>query len=766
MEDTPRILIVDDDENTCRSLTLIFGKKGHETETAGTGREAIEKARVGFFNLALVDIRLPDMEGVELIAPLQELHPDMAVIMITGYASLETAVRALNEGASAYITKPLNMDEVLAVVREALEKQRLVIEKRRAEEALRESKELFEKTFSSQPDALFILNAEIPPTILDCNPAATEVFGYTRQEMLGRTTAFLHIDEAALRKFQEHLYPAIEERGFLHLPEFRMKRKDGTVFPTEHSVMPLEDEQGKHLGWVSVVRDITERKRAEEELRDSEERFRDLYENAPNAYFSVGVDGRIRRCNRRAGELLEYAVEELVGRPVLDLYADTPHGKEKAAKVLQRFRAGETLRDEELQMQKADGTPVWISLTVNAVRDAQGRVVESRSMVVDITERKRAEEQIQRQLQRLSALHNIEMAITASLDLRITLGLLLNGVITQLSVDAADVLLLNRPIHTLEYIAGRGFRTAALRHTYLRLGQSHAGRAALERCIVNVPNLPEDVGGLAQAPLLAGENFVAYYAAPLIAKGEVKGVLEIFHRAPLDPDLEWLRFLETLATQAAIAIDNTELFEGLQRSNAELTLAYNTTLEGWAHALELRDHETEGHTRRVTDVTIRLAQAMGMSDEELVHVRRGVLLHDIGKMGIPDSILLKPASLTEEEWEIMRRHPVHAHEMLSPIAYLRPALDIPYCHHEKWDGTGYPRGLKGEQIPLAARIFAVVDVWDALNSDRPYRDAWPEEKALDYIREQAGEHFDPRVVEVFMRMKEVNWALHKSLDLE
>jgi HD-GYP domain-containing protein (c-di-GMP phosphodiesterase class II) len=180
-------------------------------------------------------------------------------------------------------------------------------------------------------------------------------------------------------------------------------------------------------------------------------------------------------------------------------------------------------------------------------------------------------------------------------------------------------------------------------------------------------------------------------------------------------------------------------------------MAYDSTLEGWASALELRDNETEGHTRRATELTTRLAQAMGIKENDMVHIYRGALLHDIGKMGVPDSIVLKPGPLTEDEWVTMRKHPQYAYDMLSPISYLRLALDIPYCHHEKWDGTGYPRGLNEEQIPVAARIFAVVDVWDALTSDRPYRKAWTAEKAIDFIREQAGKHFDPKVVEIFLR---------------
>jgi putative nucleotidyltransferase with HDIG domain len=172
--------------------------------------------------------------------------------------------------------------------------------------------------------------------------------------------------------------------------------------------------------------------------------------------------------------------------------------------------------------------------------------------------------------------------------------------------------------------------------------------------------------------------------------------------------------------------------------------------------LDLRDRETEGHTQRVTETTLRLARSLGIVESDLVHIRRGSLLHDIGKMGVPDHILLKPDKLSQEEWVTMRKHPVHAFEMLSPIAFLRPALEIPYCHHEKWDGSGYPRGLREAQIPLAARIFAVVDVWDALRSDRPYRPAWPDDKVIAHIQEQSGSHFDPLVVAAFLEMLEAD----------
>ncbi len=188
--------------------------------------------------------------------------------------------------------------------------------------------------------------------------------------------------------------------------------------------------------------------------------------------------------------------------------------------------------------------------------------------------------------------------------------------------------------------------------------------------------------------------------------------------------------------------------------NDELTRAYDATIEGWARALDLRDHETEGHFRRVTEMTVRLAQTLGIGDSEIVHIRRGALLHDIGKVAVPDVVLLKPGPLNDEEWAVMRQHPVWAYEMLAPIEFLHPALDIPFCHHEKWDGSGYPRGLSGENIPLAARLFALVDVWDALSSDRPYRRAWPEGRVLDHLSSLSGTHFEPRLVEAFLRLLE------------
>jgi putative nucleotidyltransferase with HDIG domain len=374
------------------------------------------------------------------------------------------------------------------------------------------------------------------------------------------------------------------------------------------------------------------------------------------------------------------------------------------------------------------------------------------TLLTRVIERERAHHEIRRQFDRLIALRAIDTAIGVSFDLRHVLNLFSDQIIHQLKADAVDVLLLDADAHTLEYSVGRGFRTNSAPRLSLAMGEGYAGKAAAERRVLHLSEMDDAPDDFDLGAFCARESFVSYTAVPLMAKGQVKGVLEIFHRTPFQPDSDWFDFLETLAGQAAMAVDNTALFESLQRSNVELTLAYDATIEGWSHALELRDRETEGHTRRVTAMTLALARRLGMSEAELVHIRRGALLHDIGKMGVPDNILHKPGGLSEEEWEIMRRHPVYAYEMLSPIEFLHPALDIPYGHHESWDGTGYPRGLKGEEIPLAARIFAIVDVWDALCSERAYKQAWPVEKAREHIRKLSGIQFDPRVVEAFLQI--------------
>lgn len=359
-------------------------------------------------------------------------------------------------------------------------------------------------------------------------------------------------------------------------------------------------------------------------------------------------------------------------------------------------------------------------------------------------------DQTTRQLQQLASLHDIDLAITGSSDLKVTLDFLLGSALAQLEMDGAIIQSLNPYSQTLNSITSRGIYDSRILRSFSRMGDDLAGICALERRLIQEPSLEKAAQHSPRARLFKDVGFNSYYAIPLIAKGQVKGVLEVFSQTPYRVTSDWINFFTMLSTQAAIAIDNGELFDNLQRSNMDLMVAYDSTLEGWASALELRDEETEGHARRVTEMTERLAIAVGVQGQELNNIRRGALLHDIGKMGIPDQILLKPGPLNDEEWKVMRTHPELAYKLIAPISFLRSAIDIPYCHHEKWDGTGYPRGLKAEDIPLSARLFAIIDVWDALSSDRPYRKAWDEQKVYDYLLSQTGSHFDPNLLKVFL----------------
>jgi len=359
----------------------------------------------------------------------------------------------------------------------------------------------------------------------------------------------------------------------------------------------------------------------------------------------------------------------------------------------------------------------------------------------------RSEEQIQR----LTTMRELDTAITSSQDLHITLGIVTENLIAKMGVDAAAILVFNPDSQILEYHAATGFENRNTLHNPINIGESLASQILLSRKAIYIKDITKENNlQLTTHPIL--KEFTSYYAIPLFSKGATRGILETYFRSPFLPTADWIDFLHALAGQATIAIDNAQLFKNLQQSNQELSLAYDITLEGWGKALELRDKETQGHTRRVTYLTLELARQMDIPESELLHIRRGALLHDIGKMGVPDNILRKNGPLTQDEIFEMRKHPQYAYDLLTPITYLRPAMEIAYAHHEWWDGSGYPRGLKGEEIPLSARIFAIIDVWDALSSDRPYRKAWPRKKILNYIKSLSGKQFDPRILNVFYKM--------------
>jgi PAS domain S-box-containing protein/putative nucleotidyltransferase with HDIG domain len=493
---------------------------------------------------------------------------------------------------------------------------------------------------------------------------------------------------------------------------------------------------------------LTRLNKSNRALLSSENRFRLFYTVEPNALLLVSQSsGDILDANPSALSLYGYTHQEIVGMEYSRLWQ---HSQE-AYDLVRQCRNGGIGRHALTYHRKKDSTLFPVEASAGMFPLEKELVVQF--VFHDLTRAMEHELQIKQQLEKLAALHTIDKAITANTSLTQTLDVLLEQIIQHLKIDASDILLLEPLTLMLKYAAGKGFFYDGLAETALRIGQGFAGKVAMERRMLYISNLTDIWGHPGKSQSIGQESFVTYIGIPLIAKGQVTGVLELYHRSVLNPPPDWFNFLETVAEQAAIAIDDAALLTKLSLTNEELVSAYDQTLAGWAHALELRDYETKGHSERVVDLAVKLGRSMGLDEQELVQLRCGALLHDIGKMAVPDHILNKPGPLSEEEWVIMRKHPEFARQMLEPIQYLRNTMDIPYSHHERWDGSGYPRGLRGEDIPLAARIFAVVDVWDALGSDRPYRSAWNPKRVVEYLQEQGGREFDPRVVNSFLIQK-------------
>jgi PAS domain S-box-containing protein/putative nucleotidyltransferase with HDIG domain len=623
----------------------------------------------------------------------------------------------------------------------------VITERKQAHEALRESEALFSKVFQSSPIGINIFGLSNGRSA-KANDAFLDIVEYSREEIIGHSAVELNLfaDVEARNAWMKTL----REGGVVRNQDAKIRSKSGKIKDALVSLDVIEIN-GERMVLV-IASDITGRNRAQEALRVAEEKYRNIFEHAVEAITQTTPEGKYISANPATARMLGYDSPEDLIASLSDLdrqFYVEPGRRDEFMKLMRQHGA---VSNFESEVYRKDGSRIWISEDSHAIYDEHGNLLYYEGTGQDVTERRQSEKQSRLQLERMQSLREIDRAISSSLDMRLSLDILLTQVLSQLGVDAAAVLLLNPSSQTLEYETGKGFRSLGIRESRLILGQGLAGQVGLERKLLHIPDLAAAGDQFLRRELLREENFIEYFGVPLIAKGMIKGVLEVFHRTPFNPDAEWVNFLETLGGQAAIALDNAQLFSAMQQSNLELITAYDATIVGWSRAMDLRDKETEGHTLRVTELAVQLAKRMGLNQADIVQLRRGALLHDIGKLGVPDHILHKPDKLDRLEWAIMRQHPTYAFNMLMPINYLRPALDIPYCHHEKWDGSGYPRGLAGEEIPLAARIFAIVDVWDALRSDRPYRAGWAVEKIREHLNEEAGTHFDPRVVTEFQRL--------------
>jgi PAS domain S-box-containing protein/putative nucleotidyltransferase with HDIG domain len=647
-------------------------------------------------------------------------------------------------------------------------------------------------TFESIFDAVLLTDEE--GIILDVNPAARRLFGYEHEDMIGQPTSLINPADQngeLHRGIWEYLQSNNEWRG-----EIEIIRKDGTHGISEAVIVPLRDNDGVMIASISVNRDITERKQSEVALRRYTDQMAAISALGQQLTETLDLPEIYQRLANSVKQLLPdiatviislfdpvmqsiicaYAVvddEEIdVSQlPVWPLALDGSGSQSKVILSRKPLIVNDVNKSSKklVRIGSTDGMtqcalyiPLISKNEVIGVLQAQSYLPDcftdedtniltlfGNSAAIAIDNARLFAETRQR-LERLSALREIDITVRSGADLKVILSVLLDQVISSLQADAASVLRYHPEGQSLEFEAGQGFQKSHVVNMQFRLGEGFTGKTAQQRktLVYTCEDLDESQADARR--LFTDEEFVTYVGTPLIAKSQVQGVLETYFRRPFTPEPEWINYFETLAGDLAIAMDNITLFTELQRSNMDLVQAYDTTLEGWAHALELRDQETKGHCVRVAELTLQLAGMMGVSGDDLVHIRRGALLHDIGKMAIPDSILHKPGALNEDEWRVMRRHPMYSYEMLAPVKYLEPALTIPHYHHERWDGSGYPEGLSGEEIPLPARIFAVVDVWDALTSDRPYRPAWSKAKTTDYLKREAGRLLDPDVVENFL----------------
>jgi PAS domain S-box-containing protein/putative nucleotidyltransferase with HDIG domain len=771
-ESSIRVLLIEDNLGDARLIQEMLkdtGKIDLRVEHAGTLKEGLKY--VGDperpLDAVLLDLGLPDSQGFETFERFQQESESFTTIILSGLNDVDLALHAVRQGAQDYLVKgQISGDVLLRAIRHAIERDE-------TDRLLRESQERYQSLVDRMPDAIVVHREG---EIVFVNPATVELLkAKSADDLIGKNVLenihpdFREIVATRIRAAQ------VEGRGQPLLEE-KYVRMDGKVIDVEVTGTPFTFE-GRPATQV-IIRDISERKQRERELeavaavssnlRQADDLDKILPIVLDQALASIGAEeGTITLVQLGTGDHLI-----AMGRGVRELPVGQviPNGKGLTSLVVE---TGEPYVNNDFQKNPdprtvrlidIEPTPALAIVPIVAKQQIIGTLGIGKSSPFEESDIRvlsaicniggsaihRAElfEQTERRMRHLNSLREIDTAIASSLDLAITLDVILTQASVELAVDASSILLLNNE-QNLIYAAGKGFRGNWAESAKVKFGEGLAGRVAMERMLVEEPVLKDIENEDDLNQMIKREGFSSYYAAPLIAKGRVIGVLETFHRSEKPRDQEWKDFLLTLAGQAAIAIDNATLFQDLQNSNQDLRLAYDRTIEGWAHALALRDTETIEHSRRVTDMTVKLSRALGMSEEQLVHVRRGALLHDIGKMSIPDKVLGKTGPLDDDEWVIMRKHPDYAEQMLSGIQFLRPALPIPTCHHEKWDGTGYPRGLKGKHIPLEARIFSVIDVWDALTSDRPYRDAWPEDKVRAHLREQSGKYFDPDVVEAF-----------------
>ncbi len=614
-----------------------------------------------------------------------------------------------------------------------------ITEKKTAEEALRVNEEKYRSFTEKISDVIWVYDTDTQ-RFTYISPSIEKLQGYSANEIINKPIEFVIRPEdvpllAELISLRKDAYRnGTEPPDKVYINEIEQPRKDGSLVFAEISTSFQTNPETGHIEILGVSRDITERKKVELELQNELILTEAIFNSVPGVLYLYDSDGYLLRWNKRHEEMTGYSAEELDHFYLMDWYKDQPEDAEQVIKGVEKALK-EGFSSAEANLTTKSGEKILFDFTA-ARLDIGGKVYFT-GIGIDIRDRRAAENKIREQTADLERKN--EEAIQYS---RVLLSMLEDQKRVEEALEREQYLM-----RTLMDTIPDNIWFKDKEGRFLRANQAQAR-------VLGAPD-PPAILGKTDFDFFSGEHAqlawdqeisIIQGGPPIISNDELLTYPDRPSAWVSVTKLPLYNETGEIIGTYGLARDITER----KHAEQELQNAYEATLEGWAAALELREKETANHSRNVVDMTMELAAKFNFDSDELVHIRRGALLHDIGKMGIPDSILLKPGPLTDDEWTIMRMHPTFAYRLLSKISYLAPALDIPYRHHERWNGAGYPSGQKGEEIPLPARIFAVVDVWDALSSDRPYRPAWPSESVLNYLKEQSGIQFDPNVVNAFL----------------
>jgi PAS domain S-box-containing protein/putative nucleotidyltransferase with HDIG domain len=586
----------------------------------------------------------------------------------------------------------------------------------------------------------------LPDVVLVVDSTGTVVFanerieclGYTPGDLVGQSLTLL-IPERYRASHAEHVaryHAGPWTRRLGTQTGFRARHRAGHLVHVDIQLSPHTIDDSVHT--LCIIRDLTAQKELEAQLSKSDEQYRHMVEHASDVFYRVAVDddplqGRVAYVSPQAETLTGYPGDEFLRDQGLWMRLVHPSDVPVVATATRAILDSRSPGTREYRIRhRDDGHYAWVEDRVVPQYDTSGTLVGYQGTARDITERWWLHHQLRTIVTLGGALRDRrgrEEIITALLDALPPL-FEANGVAFVSRNASQDTVTFELARGALAAWTARTLPTAeALSGRVIASGSAFVANSARTNSRLS-QHLPDDVHAYASVPVRTVEATV--------------GALVVTKAVPFIK--RELTVLEAVGELAAIALQRQQLHEQVQRKALDIEAAYESTIAGWARALDMRDRITKGHTQRVTELALQLAEALGVPEDQLPHLRRGGMLHDIGKMAIPDAILQKAGPLTPDERAIMQKHAEYAGEMLGPIEFLQPALDVPLSHHERWDGKGYPRGLKGEEIPLLARIFAVADVYDAITSERPYAAAEPHEAAIAFITAHSGRQFDPAVV--------------------